>query len=309
MDRVFIDEVVRDLATVGDFIRWAMSRFSDAELYYGHGTDNPWDEAVALVLHSLHLPPDMDNRVFESRLTTSEKQNIAELVVRRVHERLPLPYLTNTAYYAGTSFYVDERVLIPRSPIFELIEQEFQPMLGEKKVTRALDLCTGSACLAILMANAFPDAEVDAVDLSEDALAVADINIQHHGLSHRVIPMQSDLFNAIQQEKYDLIVSNPPYVDEEDMSDLPDEYHHEPEMALAAGFDGLDLVKRMLFEAPDMLTDNGLLVVEVGNSLVHMQEQFPDVPFVWMEFERGGDGVFAIHREDLLAHRDKFGSA
>ncbi|WP_409420200.1 50S ribosomal protein L3 N(5)-glutamine methyltransferase [Pseudaeromonas sp. ZJS20] len=306
MDKLFIDEAVSELSTVNDMMRWAVSCFNEADLFYGHGTDNGWDEAVQLMLPSLHLPPFISDDIKAARLTRSERQLLAELVARRVEERLPAPYLTNKAWFAGLEFYVDERVIVPRSPIAELIAQRFAPWLqGEPR--RIMDLCTGSGCIAIALAYAFPEAEVDALDISVDALNVAEINIQHHGLEERVIPILSDLWQALPEgDQYDLIVSNPPYVDEEDMADLPDEFHHEPELALASGFDGLDLTRQILAKAADFLTDEGLLVVEVGNSQVHLSAQYPQVPFTWVEFEQGGHGVFVLTKAQLLAHRDLF---
>ncbi|GAA4495352.1 50S ribosomal protein L3 N(5)-glutamine methyltransferase [Pseudaeromonas paramecii] len=306
MDKLFIDEAVSELRTVNDMMRWAVSCFNEAGLFYGHGTDNGWDEAVQLMLPSLHLPPFISDDIKAARLTRSERQLLAELVARRVEERLPAPYLTNKAWFAGLEFYVDERVIVPRSPIAELIAQRFTPWLqGEPR--RIMDLCTGSGCIAIALAYAFPEAEVDALDISVDALNVAEINIQHHGLEERVIPIVSDVWQALPAgDQYDLIVSNPPYVDEEDMADLPDEFHHEPELALASGFDGLDLTRQILARAADFLTDDGLLVVEVGNSQVHLSAQYPQVPFTWVEFEQGGHGVFVLTKAQLLAHRDLF---
>lgn len=307
MDKIFVDEAVTELRTIGDMLRWAVSRFNDAGIYYGHGTDNAWDEAIALVFHALHLPEEIGQQVILSNLTSSEKHKIVELIIRRVRERLPVPYLTNKARFAGLEFFVDERVLVPRSPIAELINNNFSPWLYNKHVNRVMDLCTGSACIAIACAYAFENAEVDALDISEDALEVAQINIENHGLLDRVFPIQSDVFSAIPKgPQYDLIVSNPPYVDAEDIGDMPDEYHHEPAIGLASGRDGLDLTKRILANAADYLTKDGLLVVEVGNSMVHLVEQFPDVPFTWVEFEFGGDGVFVLTRDQLVENQSLF---
>ncbi|MCM2679232.1 50S ribosomal protein L3 N(5)-glutamine methyltransferase [Echinimonas agarilytica] len=306
MDKNIIEEAVAELSTIQDLLRWATSQFNGAAIYLGHGTDNAWDEAVALVTHALHLPGDVGHEILTARLTRTERQAVVDLILLRIERRLPLPYLTNKAWFAGLPFYVDERVLIPRSPVAEMIEHEFQPWLKHVP-ERILDLCTGSGCIAIALAHAFPAAEVDAVDISADALAVAEINISEYGLNERVFPMESDCFDALSGTTYDLIVSNPPYVDAEDMADLPEEYQHEPELALAAGHDGLDLVRRMLREAPDHLAENGLLVCEVGNSQVHMQHAFPDVPFIWIEFQNGGDGIFVIDRNSLLTHRAVFG--
>ncbi|WP_298769628.1 50S ribosomal protein L3 N(5)-glutamine methyltransferase [uncultured Shewanella sp.] len=307
MDKIFVDEAVAELRTVGDMLRWAVSRFNDANIYYGHGTDNAWDEAIALVFHALHLPQEIGQQVIHSNLTSSEKHKIVELIIRRVQERLPVPYLTHEARFAGLSFYVDERVLVPRSPIAEMIAERFSPWLYNKSVNRVLDLCTGSGCIAIACAYEFEDAEVDALDISTDALDVAQINIESLGVMDRVFAMESDLFAAIPKgPQYDLIVTNPPYVDAEDIDDMPQEYHHEPELGLASGHDGLDLTKRILANAADYLTPSGILVVEVGNSMVHLAEQFPQVPFSWAEFQHGGDGVFVLTYDQLQAHRDVF---
>ena len=298
MDKNFVDEAVNDLSTVQDMIRWAMSRFNEANLFFGHGTDNAWDEAVHLVLPSLYLPLDADPEIRHARLTQSERQKVAELVVRRVTDKTPVPYLINKAWFAGLEFYVDERVLVPRSPFAELIHGGFTPWLT-KNPSRVLDLCTGSACIAIACAYAFEQAEVDAVDISDDALEVAEMNIQDHGLEQQVIPLKSDLFNEIKNERYDLIVSNPPYVDAEDMANLPDEFHHEPELGLVAGGDGLDLVRRILANGAEMLNEQGIMVVEVGNSQIHLEQAYPDVPFTWIEFEHGGHGVFMLTKQQL----------
>ena len=307
MDKIFVDEAVTELRTIADMLRWAVSRFNDANIYYGHGTDNAWDEAIALVFDALHLPEEIGQQVILSNLTSSEKHKIVELIIRRVRERLPVPYLTNKAKFAGLEFYVDERVLVPRSPIAEMINNQFSPWLYNKPVNRILDLCTGSGCIAISCAYAFEDAEVDAFDISEDALEVAQINIESLGVLDRVFPMQSDLFSAIPKgQHYDLIVSNPPYVDAEDIGDMPDEYRHEPEVGLASGNDGLDLTKRILANAADYLTETGLLVVEVGNSMVHLIEQYPDMPFTWIDFEFGGDGVFVLTRDQLVENESLF---
>ena len=307
LDKIFVDEAVTELRTIGDMLRWSVSRFNDAGIYYGHGTDNAWDEAIALVFHALHLPEELGQQVINCNLTSSEKHIIVELIIRRVRERLPVPYLTNKANFAGLEFYVDERVLVPRSPIAEMINNHFSPWLYNKPVQRIMDLCTGSGCIAIACAYAFEDAEVDALDISEDALDVAQVNIETLGVMDRVFPMQSDLFSSIPKgPQYDLIVSNPPYVDEEDIGDMPDEYQHEPAIGLASGRDGLDLTKRILANAADYLTEKGLLVVEVGNSMVHLIEQFPDVPFIWVEFEFGGDGVFVLTRDQLVENQSLF---
>ncbi|WP_038177069.1 50S ribosomal protein L3 N(5)-glutamine methyltransferase [Vibrio pacinii] len=305
MDKIFVEEAVSELHTLQDMIRWTVSRFNAANLFYGHGTDNSWDEAVQLVLPTLYLPIDVPPHVLNSRLTTSERMRIVERVVKRINDRTPVAYLTNRAWFCGLEFFVDERVLVPRSPIGEMIQAEFQPWLVEEP-TRIMDLCTGSGCIAIACAYAFPDAEVDAIDISTDALQVAEQNVQDHGMEQQVFPIRSDLFRDLPKEKYNLIVSNPPYVDQEDMNSLPDEFTHEPELGLAAGTDGLKLVRRILANAEDYLTDNGILICEVGNSMVHMIEQYPQIPFTWIEFENGGHGVFMLTREQLIEYKDEF---
>ncbi|KFX04735.1 SAM-dependent methyltransferase [Pectobacterium betavasculorum] len=299
MDKIFVDEAVSELHTIQDMLRWAVSRFNAANVYYGHGTDNPWDEAIQLVLPSLYLPLDIPEDMYTSRLITSERQRIVERVIRRVNERIPVAYLTNKAWFCGLEFYVDERVLVPRSPIGELINNYFDEQLP-KAPNLILDLCTGSGCIAIACAQAFPEAEVDAVDISSDALAVTEQNIQQHELEYRVTPIRSDLFRDLPAIRYDLIVTNPPYVDEEDMSDLPQEFRFEPELGLVAGNDGLDLVRRILACAPDYLSDDGVLICEVGNSMVHLIDQYPEIPFTWLEFDNGGDGVFMLTQSQLV---------
>lgn len=305
MEKIFVDEAVAELHTIQDILRWTMSRFNAANIYYGHGTDNPWDEALQLVLPSLYLPMDLPDELLTSRLTPTERHRIIERVLRRINERIPVAYLTNSSWFCGHEFYVDERVLIPRSPIGELINNHFVGLLSDEPQT-ILDLCTGSGCIAIACAYEFPEAEVDAVDISTDVLAVTEQNIANHGLEHRVITIRSDLFRDMPEVKYDLIVTNPPYVDAEDMDDSPQEFRVEPELALAAGSDGLKLVRRILANAPRFLNEDGILVCEVGNSMVHLIEQYPDIPFIWLDFEFGGDGVFMLTREQLVEHHEHF---
>lgn len=301
-----IEQTVQDLHTMLDMVRWSVSCFNQAGLFYGHGTDNPWDEAVSLVLQLLHLPQELPlqtgDQLFHSRLTQIEKLKIIEVVKRRVEERIPVPYLTNQAWFCNLPFYVDERVLIPRSPFAELIQNQFEDWLTDEEPQHILDLCTGGGCIAIALAYAFEEAQVDAVDISPEALEVAELNINEHELSHRVFPIYSDLMGALQGQKYDLIISNPPYVDAEDMGDLPEEFHHEPELALAAGNDGLDLVDNILRQAPSHLTDKGWLFIEVGNSEVHMYTRYPELPIHWVQFENGGHGVFAISKNELVEY-------
>ncbi|MGL5221509.1 MAG: 50S ribosomal protein L3 N(5)-glutamine methyltransferase, partial [Plesiomonas shigelloides] len=301
MDKIFVDEAVNELHTIQDMLRWTVSRFNAAGLYYGHGTDNPWDEAVALVLPTLFLPLDFPADMRNCRLTPSERHRIVERVLRRINDRVPVAYLTNSAWFCGMEFYVDERVLVPRSPIGELIQNHFDGLLPREPL-RILDMCTGSGCIAIACAAEFPDAEVDAVDISTDALTVAEQNIYAHALEQRVIPIRSDVFRDLPQDKYDLIVTNPPYVDAEDIADMPDEYHHEPAIGLASGMDGLKLTKRILAGAPDYLAEDGVLICEVGNSMVHLEAQYPEIPFTWLEFEHGGLGVFMLTRQQIVDH-------
>jgi len=301
-----INEAVNELFTIHDWLRWAVSQLNAADVYFGHGTDNPWDDAGQLMAFTLHFTHLAESALLQTRLTSSEKRRFAALVQQRIEQRIPSAYLTNQAYFAGLPFYVDERVLVPRSPISELITRQFADWFPVEAPQRILDLCTGSGCIAIACAHYLPEAEVDAVDISEDALTVADLNISQHGLEHRVFPIQSDCFAALPGQQYDLIVTNPPYVDAEDMADLPAEYHHEPELGLASGVDGLELTRKILREAAAHLTDNGVLICEVGNSMVALSEQMPEVPFHWITFNNGGDGVFALTKAQLLAHQQQF---
>lgn len=292
------------LSTIQDFIHWGERKFIDARLFYGHGTDNALDEAAFLILHTLHLPCDLPSERLKDELTEIEKKEVTEILERRIRERRPASYLANEAWFAGLSFYVDERVLVPRSPIAELIEEDFAPWVKKHKVRRILDLCTGSGCIAIASAVAFPDAVIDAVDLSDDALHVARINIERHGLDSRVFALQSDLFSDLDDRKYNIIIANPPYVSKEEMVQLPKEYSYEPEFGLASGEEGLDATLKILEQASDYLLPDGILVVEVGNSEYSLANKFPEIPFIWLEFERGGHGVFLLTAESLLTHRE-----
>lgn len=299
--------ISEQLHTVVDFVRFAASEFNRADLFFGHGHDNAWDEAITLVLFSLALPTHLSEHILQCRLTADEKETVLAIIQRRINEEIPAAYLTNQTTFAGLPFYVDERVLVPRSPIGEWIEKRFSPLIDENKaVNRILDLCTGSGCIAIASAHYFPEAEVDAVDLSVDALNVAQINIENHGLEEQVIPIQSDVFSGIAGQRYDLIVTNPPYVDQEDVDSLPNEFTHEPEMGLGCGSDGLDIVRVILAEGANFLNDNGLLVCEVGNSQIHVENVYPEVNFTWLTFERGGHGVFALTKQQLMQFNEIF---
>ncbi|MDT8407249.1 MAG: 50S ribosomal protein L3 N(5)-glutamine methyltransferase [Methylococcales bacterium] len=294
------------LVSVLDYVRWAVSRFNAEGLSYGQGTNNALDDAAALVLKTLYLPYNLAIDYWQGALTTSERQAVSAVIEQRIDSRLPVAYLTHESVFAGLEFYVDQRVLIPRSPIAELIQEQFAPWLDSERVTRILDLCTGSGCIAIAAAHYFANARVDAVDVSEQALQVAEINRQKHGLEQDVNLIQSDLFQALPDDRYDLIVSNPPYVAEAVWQALPEEFKHEPALGFKGGEDGLDLVLRILHEAPRYLAEHGVLVVEVGASARTLQRRFPQVPFHWLEFEHGGDGVFLLTAEQLATYHDYF---
>ncbi|MCN4144991.1 MAG: 50S ribosomal protein L3 N(5)-glutamine methyltransferase [Thiohalomonas sp.] len=293
------DSLSESLKTITDFIRWGASIFKQSNLFYGHGNTTAIDEAAYLVLHTLNLEPDTHSVYFSSRLTDNEKQALFDILFRRAKEKIPAAYLTNESWFAGLSFYVDERVLVPRSSIAELIQKHYEPWVDADNVESILDLCTGSGCIAIANAYYFPYASVDAVDISEDALDAALQNIERHHLVDQVNIIKSDLFNNLQNRKYDIIVSNPPYVDANDLANMPVEFHSEPKVALEAGDDGLELVIPMLEQASEYLTDGGILIVEVGNSDYALQERYPDLPFYWLEFENGGQGVFLLTKEEL----------
>lgn len=288
------------LRSIQDFIRWGASRFNAAGLYFGHGTDNALDEAAFLVLGALHLAPNLPPNFRECRLTPAERVRVCELIERRVAERIPAAYLIGRAWFAGLEFEVDENVMVPRSPIAELVEAGFDPWIDAARVERILDLGTGSGCIGIAAAVYLPDAEVDLADLSPQALRVAQRNIERHRLGDRVHALQSDLFAALGGRRYDLIVSNPPYIARAEYERLPLEYHREPQIALLAGEDGLDVVLRILEEAAQYLNPGGILVVEVGSAQSALESRLPKVPFTWLEFERGGEGVFVLTREQLL---------
>lgn len=289
-----------ELITVRDFIRYAVSRFNAAQLFFGHGSDNAWDEAVYLTLHTLHLPLDRLEPFLDARLLPDERVRLLDLYSRRCQDRLPAAYLTNEAWLGEDRFYVDERVIVPRSFIAELLDEQLAPWIGDPwAVEYALDLCTGSGCLAIKLALNFPNARVDAVDLSKDALAVAERNIADYRLADRVHPLRSDAFAKLVGKRYDLIISNPPYVDAEAVAALPPEYLHEPEMALGSGDDGLDFTRIILAEAKKHLSEDGILVVEIGHNRAALEAAFPDLPFTWLDTAAGDEYVFLLNAADL----------
>ncbi|WP_448247416.1 50S ribosomal protein L3 N(5)-glutamine methyltransferase [Thalassotalea agariperforans] len=299
--------IKQQLFTVADFVRYGASQFNQAELFFGHGTNNAWHEAIVLVMFALALPDEMYDDAKQCRLTDEEKDDVLAIFTARIEQGVPAAYITNFAKFAGLPFYVDERVLVPRSPIGEYIEQRFSPMFDEQRsVNRILDLCTGSGCIALACAHYFPEAEIDAIDLSLDALNVAQINIENHGMLERVFPIQSDIFSGVEGQQYDLIVTNPPYVDQEDVDSLPQEYLHEPEMGLGSGSDGLDITRKILAQSATHLNDNGILVCEVGNSQVHVEAVYPEIPFTWLTFERGGHGVFVLTKAQLEEYQTIF---
>ena len=301
--------ILSDVKSLRDMIHFGASEFESASLYYGHGTDNALDEAAYLAFFTLNKEPDYSDESLDADLSQENIETINELFNKRIESRQPAAYLTHEAWFAGIPFYVNENVLVPRSPIAELIEEQFQPWVKPEKVNRILDLCTGSGCIAIACALAFPNAEVDAADISKTALEVAEKNKSTHKLGDRLNVIESDLFSNLQDQRYDLIVSNPPYVDAEDMANLPDEYKHEPELGLTAGDDGLDLVIPMLRDAIHHLNPQGVLIIEVGNSEEALAEKFPEVPFMWLSFEFGGEGVFMLDANEIEKHHETFASA
>ena len=294
------EQAQQELSTLRDLMRFAVSRFTEAELFFGHGTDNAWDEAAYLLLHTLHLPIDRLDPFMDARLTSSERTDALRIIGRRIIERLPAAYLTNEAWLGDYRFYVDERVIVPRSHIAELLREQLSPWIDDPwAVGSVLDLCTGSGCLAILAAHAFPESKVDAVDLSPDALTVARRNVDDYDLSSRLRLIQSDAFAGLVGKSYDLIISNPPYVNAESMNALPEEYRREPELALASGKDGLDFVRIILKEAATHLVPKGLLIVEIGHNRDELEMAFPETSFIWLDTSAGDQHVFMLRREDL----------
>ena len=293
-------EASTQLHTVRDCVRFAVSRFNEAELFFGHGSDNAYDEAIYLILHTLHLPLEQLEPFLDARLTHSEMQHVMGLLQRRVTERLPAAYLTQEAWLGEHRFYVDERVIVPRAFIAELLRDQLTPWIADPDaVTSVLDLCTGSGCLAILAALAFASAKVDAVDLSPDALAVAAINVAEYDLDGQIELVYSDLFDGVHGRTYDLILSNPPYVDAESVAALPKEYLHEPAMALGSGNDGLDATRRILAQARPYLSPHGMLIVEIGHNRERIEADYPQLPITWLETSAGDEHVFLLRREEL----------
>ncbi len=288
------------MLTVRDYLRFAVSRFNEAKLSFGHGSTNSYDEAAYLILHTLHLPLDQLEPFLDARLTESERTEVQNIIQRRVEHRIPSSYLTNEAFLGDFRFYVDERVIVPRSFIAELLREQLSPWIPDPlAIGSVLDLCTGSACLAIIAAHAFPNAKVDAADLSKDALAVAERNVADYDLHDRIELIHSDLFSELGERRYDLIISNPPYVDAESVNALPNEYLHEPKLALGSGDDGLDATRVILEQAAAHLSDNGILIVEIGHNREALEAAFPNLPFTWLDVSAGDQFVFMLHKNDL----------
>lgn len=298
-----------ELLTLRDWLRWTSCRFNQSQLFFGHGNADAFNEASQLILHSLGLPLDSLPELFmDARLTTAEKQTLIELIQQRIEARVPVAYLTKEAWFAGLAFHVDERVLIPRSPFAELIAEQFSPWLAEPdSVSRILDMCTGSGCIAIACAYAFPEAQVDAIDIDQNALDVAIVNQQRHQLEDRLELIHSDLWSKLDpSRRYDLIVSNPPYVGAEEMAGLPAEYRHEPQHALQADNNGLALVEQIIRGAADYLQPDGLLFVEVGNSDEAVARQWPDIDFMWLELANGGHGIFMLDQQQCYQFAQRY---
>lgn len=297
----YYTEAAQTLSTVRDCLRFTVSRFYQAGLFFGHGSNDAYDEAVYLILHTLHLPIDTLAPFLEAQLTQTELAEVLNVIEQRVEKRIPAAYLTHEAFLGEYRFYVDERVIVPRSFIAELLRENLSPWITEPEdITSVLDMCTGSGCLAILAADAFPSALIEAVDISPDALAVAQRNVADYELESQVQLIESNLFTELTGRRYDLIISNPPYVDAESVAKLPAEYLHEPELSLGSGKDGLDATRLILKHAADHLTENGILIVEIGHNREVLEDAYPDLPFTWLEVSAGDQFVFMLHRNDLL---------
>ncbi|WWO97356.1 MAG: 50S ribosomal protein L3 N(5)-glutamine methyltransferase [Candidatus Dasytiphilus stammeri] len=300
MNAIVPNKIISKLQSIQDILDWTISVFYESSIYYGHGTDNPWDEAIRLVLPTLWLPLNLPQKFYLAQLTHLQRQHIINRVMRRVKERIPVAYITNRAWFCNCEFYIDERVLIPRSPISELIEKKFVSLLLTKELKYILDIGTGSGCIAIACSYVFPNAIIHASDISLDALTVTEHNIAFHNLKKFVIPLCSDLFNDINHNKYDLIISNPPYVGKKQINNLPPEYGFEPKIGLMARMEGLEIIHRILLQASDYLNNNGILICEVGYHQQKLIEKYPNIPFLWLEFERGGSGVFMLTKKQLI---------
>lgn len=300
-------DILENLHTIRDFIRWTMTEMTAEKVYFGHGSDNMWDEAVHLVLSAINMSHDIDTGMVSAKLLTEEKKSIISYVYQRAHERKPLSYILKKAWFVDMEFDIDERVIIPRSPIAELIRNDYAPWVNDvDNIENVLDLCTGSGCIGIASSYVFENANITLVDISDDALEIANRNIKKHQLSDKVTAVKSDLFNNLGSKRFGVIVSNPPYVDSQDLASMPTEYHFEPKLALEAGNDGLDLAKRIILEADKHLTEDGVLIVEVGNSQHALMEMCPDIPFTWLSFAEGGDGVFLLTYAELVQYKDLF---
>ena len=303
------NQAYKELFTIRDWLRLTVSRFEEAEIFFGHGTDSAYDEAVWLIMSALHLPHDTLHNFLDARITESERKQLSHLIERRISERTPTAYLLREAWLQGFKFYVDERVIVPRSFIAELLEDGLQAWIEYPELIHsAADICTGSGCLGVLLANAFPDAAIDVVDISKDAINVCNINIANYGLESRVQAIESDMFSALQDKangckKYDLIISNPPYVDAPSMATLPREYQNEPQLALGSGADGLDHTHTILREAVKHLNDNGILVVEIGHNRDALLDAYPDLPFTWLDTTSGDEFVFLLTKQQLQSNQ------
>jgi len=292
-----------ELVTIRDWLRFTVSQFEASDIFFGHGTDNAYDEAVWLILSSLHLPHDTLNNFLDARITSVERTNLAILIEQRIINHTPTAYLLKEAWLQGFKFYVDERVIVPRSFIAELLNDHLHPWVEfPEMLESAADICTGSGCLGILLANSFPNATIDVIDISADAIDVANINIQNYGLEEQITAIQSDMFSALEGKEYDVIISNPPYVDAPSMSTLPAEYQNEPQLALGSGADGLDHTHTLLREAAKYLHDDGLLIVEIGHNREALIAAYPDLGFIWLEVSSGNQLVFLLTKSQLVAY-------
>ena len=293
-------QLAQELLTIRDWLRYTVSQFEQSDIFFGHGTDNSYDEAVWLIMSGLHLPMDTLNNFLDARLTEIERMHLGSLIEQRINKHTPTAYLVKEAWLQGFKFYVDERVIVPRSFIAELLQNGLQPWVEfPELIQSAADICTGSGCLGILLADAFPDAKVDVIDISPDAIAVANINIANYGLQDQVHAIQSDMFAALKGKTYDLIISNPPYVDAPSMAQLPAEYRNEPQLALGSGQAGLDHTHTILREAAQYLNDEGILIVEIGHNRDALMEAYPDLPFTWLDTSSGDQFVFLLTKEQL----------